>query len=498
MNEQAAYKVALVRAIEESDGARQVLSDDDRLYATRSAMELARWQVADQKSRFTPALFLQKRAEQVLIKLTERHPPLAKLTHAGPWFALALAALPVLALLSGVLADRIADPRRVDLLSPPLLLILLWNLVVYAGLLTWGVMRRLHPSAPAPLRWAQRWRLTSALPSKLPPPLASGLAQFARDWLVLSAPLTQARLSRSFHLSAALFAVGAIGSLLVRGLFTQYQATWESTFLNAGQVHTLLQALFAPATALLSLPGFTLADVQALRNAPSLSPDTGAQWVLLYAATLLLFVVLPRLALSLWAWRHERQRRAHVALPLGLPYFRKLTAHLDDSAPARVQVAPYSFTVTPPLAQGLSTLAQALLGDSAHLNVQASTAYGDESQTPTSATPTSTAPAHETPVALTVALFNLSATPERENHGEFLDRLRAATGRPVLAWVDESAYQQRVGTSPGGAQRLAERIALWRQFGELHHVQVSIVNLLQPQAHRADLERDAASALPAP
>lgn len=493
MNEQAAYQVTLVRAIEENDGARQVLSDHDRLYASRSAMELARWQVADQQSSLTPALFLQKRAEQVLIKLTERQPTLDKLTHAGPWFTLALAALPVLALLGGALADRIADPRRVDLLSPPLLLILLWNAVVYAGLLVWGIKRRLRPGSPTPPRWARWLRRTPALASELAPALASGLALFARDWLTLSAPLTQARLSRALHLSAALFAVGAIGSLLVRGLFTQYLATWESTFLSASQVHALLQALFAPATALLSLPGFTLAEVQALRHAPS--PDTGAQWVLLYAATLLLFVVLPRLGLSLWAWRQERRLRAHFPLPLGLPYFRKLTAHLDDSAPARVQVFPYSFTVSPTLAQGLSTLAQALLGESARVDIQASTAYGDESQTPVNAT---TPPTDEAPVALTVALFNLSATPERENHGEFLDRLRQASGRPVLAWVDESAYQQRVGASPGGAQRLAERMALWRQFGELHHVQVSIVNLLQPQARQGELERDAASALPAP
>lgn len=61
---------------------------------------------------------------------------------------------------------------------------------------------------------------------------------------------------------------------MLRGLFTQYRAGWESTFLNAEQVYALLDRLFAPAMALFSLPGFSLTDVQALRNTASASPDT--------------------------------------------------------------------------------------------------------------------------------------------------------------------------------------------------------------------------------
>ena len=56
MNEEAARKVVLVRTIENADGAHQVLSDDDRLYASRSAHELAQWEASDRRTTLTPAL----------------------------------------------------------------------------------------------------------------------------------------------------------------------------------------------------------------------------------------------------------------------------------------------------------------------------------------------------------------------------------------------------------------------------------------------------------
>src|SRR5205823_8815353 len=130
-----------------------------------------------------------------------------------------------------------------------------------------------------------------ALPRKLPAPLASALGQYAIDWTAMSWRLTHARLSRTVHLAAAAFALGAIVSLYARGLLTEYAVGWESTFLDAGQVHALLSWLFAPAMAVFPLDGLTLPDVQALRFVQEPSPAGGPRWVHLYAATLFLLVV---------------------------------------------------------------------------------------------------------------------------------------------------------------------------------------------------------------
>ena len=48
------------------------------------------------------------------------------------------------------------------------------------------------------------------------------------------------------HLGAAFMAVGALASLWMTGLTNAYQVGWESTFLSADQVHTVLNTLFAP------------------------------------------------------------------------------------------------------------------------------------------------------------------------------------------------------------------------------------------------------------
>ena len=77
MDEAAAREVLLVKAIETTDQARAVLSDDDRRHASRSARELAQWDATEKKQPLTPALFLHRRAAQILDRLAERKPAAA-------------------------------------------------------------------------------------------------------------------------------------------------------------------------------------------------------------------------------------------------------------------------------------------------------------------------------------------------------------------------------------------------------------------------------------
>jgi hypothetical protein len=58
----------------------------------------------------------------------------------------------------------------------------------------------------------------------MPHALSAGLFAFMADWAQLSARLNAARLSRTIHLSAALFAAGAVASLYVRGVLSRYGA----------------------------------------------------------------------------------------------------------------------------------------------------------------------------------------------------------------------------------------------------------------------------------
>ncbi|MDL2356321.1 MAG: DUF2868 domain-containing protein [Pseudomonadota bacterium] len=478
MNEQVARDVVLVRAIETMDRKREILSDDDRMYASRSAKELAEWQASDSKAAVTADHFLQQRAEQILKRLVERTPALRAFLHRRVGWRTLSIGVPLIALLVGAGVDRISDPHRVDLLSAPLLAIIGWNLLVYllliAGLFVpgpktgWagaGLIRRLSTGA-------------SALPRKLPSTLTAALVDFSAEWTRLSGGLTHARLARTMHLAAALFAVGAVLSLLARGLLTQYVPGWESTFLDAAQVHAMLSVLFSPAVWLFHLPGFSVADIDALRFATSPSAAGGKRWVLLYAATMVLLVVAPRLLLA--AAAHWRARRLAASFPLDLeqPYFRQLRGKMGGEAGV-LRVLPYSFTLDETRDKGLAAVAAMLLGEQARVMLRPPCAYGDE---PRDALGESRL--DDPAVSLTAVLFNLAATPEKENHGTFIEHLTRAAPRGVAVLVDESSLVERLGA--GARNRIDERIALWQQFCRHHGAAAVIVNLLDPQARPLD------------
>lgn len=484
MNEQVARKVVLVRAIETADTKHEILSDDDRMYASRSARELAQWSAADQKSPVTVDHFLEQRSEQILKRLAERTPALKAFLNRRTLLPALSVLLPLGALILGAVIDHIADPHRVDLLSAPLLLIIGWNLLVYVILFAWLFLpsRRKGWASPDLMRRLSVGK--AKLPRKLPLALADALRQYSVDWTGLAWPLTHARLARAVHLAAAAFALGAIISLYARGLMTQYAAGWESTFLDARQVHALLSWLFTPALLVFPMHGFTLADVQSLRFVQTPSPAGGARWVHLYAATLFLLVVVPRLLLAMFSgWRASRL--AHrFAIDLQQPYYRKLADQIGmGSGPTLLRVLPYSFTLDEARDRGLSAVAAQMFGEQARVMLRPPVPYGEDVQ---AAVADLQADAADT---MTAALFNLSATPEKENHGAFLDSLKRRLPGGLLVLVDESGMTERALGQAGSEARLAERIALWRQFCTYHGVQVSVVNLLQPDKYRLEIAR---------
>jgi hypothetical protein len=205
----------------------------------------------------------------------------------------------------------------VDLLSPPLLLVLAWNLAMYA-LLAWRAWRK--PAAPelpqALRRWARPARRGLA---------ARVAADFYSRWFAATAAPFAQRLARVLHLCAAAWGAGIALSLLLRGLVVRYQFGWESTFLDAAQVHAIVAVLFWPLTALFGLAPFTLEEIAATQNFAG-QGAAGSRWVWMYVGLLLLVVVLPRLALAAWArWREARLVRG---LHLDLQDFDALRAAL--------------------------------------------------------------------------------------------------------------------------------------------------------------------------
>jgi hypothetical protein len=190
--------------------------------------------------------------------------------------------------------------------------------------------------------------------------------------------------------------------------------------------------------------------------------------------------VLPRLVLALVAALRARRIAHNFPLDLGQPYFRLLADRVGASGPAVLRVIPYSFTVDEARHKGLAAVAAMVLGEQAQLMLRPSSPYGEEPKDSLR-----DARLDDAGVAVSAVLFNLAATPEKENHGAFLDYLVRHTPRGIAVLLDESSLAER-GAQSGNA-RLDERIALWRQFCGYHRTSATVVNLLHPDKYPLEL-----------
>lgn len=401
-----------------------------------------------------PERWLRRRAALALERLQPREPRLAALRRHAMGPRALVTWCTALAFVLGVAGDAIAPGGRINILAPPLLLLIGWNLVVYLGLAARGLDRGARPAAGDPLRaWLGR---LAGLPGARALRDHPALARFAADWGAAMQGLAVARSAQALHAGAAAFAAGALASMYLRGLAFEFHAGWDSTFLAEDAVSWILHLVLGPASA---LTGIGLPDenqLAALRFSVG-NGENAAHWIHLYAVTVGAVVILPRLLLSAWnGWQAHRLAR-RCALPIDDLYFQRLLrAHRD--APALVQVLPYNYRL--PLAQepGLHALLDRVFGPKLALRLAASIPEGAEDQ-----------PGHWMAVdaqvvpEVVVGLLPLAATPERETHGAFLESLARVlpTGSRLVVLIDESGFRERL-RGADAQSRLTQRRRAWR------------------------------------
>jgi hypothetical protein len=441
LDESAALDIIAVRALEGADSVQALWTEADRAWASRAAAEVV-------GERAAPQDFVATRARLVLERVEGRFKAYARAVRALRWRPWVGSALVAAAFAAGAGVDQVGGAQRINLLAPPLFAVLAWNLAVYALLGVGFVVRYGDAPRSRPLRdLVARWAGGRARAGR--GEWSGAIGELAADWATLAAALYGARAARVLHLAAAMFAVGLLAGLYVRGIAFEYRATWESTFLAAPAVRALLAVALAPGAMLTTVPVPSLAEIEAIR-APA--GENAARWLHLMAATIAVVVVVPRLLLALATWLLERHRAAHMPIPLDAPYFARLLRGFRGG-PTHVSVIPYSYTPPPAAAAGLERLLRGVFGANAAVTLAAPVAYGSEDAC--AALPAAGAPQQ------VIALFNASATPEDETHGAFVAALAATTGRGTvpIALIDETALNVRLGAD---AARIEERRALWR------------------------------------
>ncbi len=445
--------VCWVRAVEQ--GARDGVpwSDDDARWASTEARRAVGDLQGDRADSRKAQGFVVQRALLAQRRLAEHNAAWKlPLPQAGPraWRWLLLAG--AVAIAAFIVGNVIGESRRINLLAPPVLGLLLWNGLVYALLLV--------AAGRGPSGWlAQaideaRTRFSTR---GVGAPLIAARARFAAEWAVATRGVQQQRVAVVMHAAAALLAALVVASMYVFGLAFDFRAGWDSTWLDAEQVQRTLALVFTPATALsgLAVPGID--EMAKLRFAEGGEGERAGRWIHLYAITLALVVIVPRLLLAAWsAWRVRRVVR-QLALPLDEPYFRALLR--DGPALTRpVAVLPYSYALGAAQAQALPKALVDVFGPGVQPRLQATLPLGAEDDL-SKHLPSDAAPD-------VAALFAATATPERETHGAFVRALQNQLGRGVqlTVLVDESGLKQRTGQASDAELRLTQRRAAWQRM----------------------------------
>lgn len=472
MREDELRDVLWVRAFEEADREGHLIGLREREIASREV----RGELGVGGRTPNPEDFLARRAARLRERLLRAHPAgerVFELTRRRglPWWTALVGGL-----LLGGAVDHLGSGRTIDLLDFPILGLLAYNVLVYAVLFLGdlfagaprvgegrasraaasGVVARLLLWFGAPERFWSR-------PGRGDGGAAIAAQRFVRDWFRVASPLHLARGATWLHLGAAGLMLGAVSGLYMRGLVLHYEASWESTFLDANAVHALLSAVFAPAAWVLGVALPDAAAIDAMR-APEGGGDA-ALWIHLYAVTGLLWVVGPRLALAYFASR--RARSLARSLPLRHEedaYFMRLVS-TERGAGREVAVECYSYQPAPRASDGLKTFLHDLFGGRVRVVQLDRVPYGED--------PAPLAPASDSGARCRVEVFSLAQSPEHEVHGEFLrglaDSLAGSVGeRALLVVLDRGPYRARLGTESGALERLEERERTWRRvLGEV-------------------------------
>lgn len=465
-------KILALQAVEQADESRATLSDADyREAASDAGAPLPKTVARDGENRF-----LARRAEVLLIRLTSRFPEATRWAnlpasrHRLSLFALVLF---LCAAVAGFLTNELGPDKRINILSFPLLGILLWSLLVYLREI--ALLLREHRRPGIESRTGALFDfLQPALPSPPSPTPGSGPEEetalggakviFEQRWRKLSAPAIRARVKSVLHTTALILAAAAIAGMYVKGLANEYRAVWESTFFSdSSQLRPFLQFVLGPASALSggSIPPATeLAAMHWRAGGPEIPGENAARWIHWYAITIALFVILPRGLLGIyWRFRAARLDRTLPFREISPEYFDHLLA-ISTGSSLTIQILPY------PVSPGEEAKRQILRALEDHFERPVETSWA-------AAVPFG---GEEEPVpgleGEIIPLFDFAATPEKETHLALYQTLLTQSPNPVrYLLLDTTSFDRKTASLSDRDARKDGRSKAWKNLFEATRVE---------------------------
>lgn len=296
------------RSLEEADAGGELLSGDRRREGTARTRSGLTADTLSQVSQGEVDAFLIRRSAWLRREATVPGVEVSNIygemaAPQGRW-TWALAGWGVV-LAIGFALTGIGQEREINLLALPLVGLLLWNaaIMVLSVAVECAPSRKSAPRRPGLLvKWvASKWmHRADGSPAQGRSPVAAVTQRLFRErvWLLASERLKSA--SRAWlHLAAALLAIGSGMGMYAKGWSREYRAVWESTLLGPRQAGAFFESLFAPASSVFGLP-LPVREIEAMQRTggESVRSADALPWINLYAGTLVLFIVVPRVLLA--------------------------------------------------------------------------------------------------------------------------------------------------------------------------------------------------------
>ncbi len=475
MNLNDVRHLLLAQSVEESDSSGTVLPDAERELASNAAGA----PLAESASEKKQQSFLIRRAERVVSFLEPRFPSIAAAVKGAPLGRFRLFSLGVIiaALVVGFLTNELGIPGKINILSFPLIGIVLWNFVIYLREI-FGLFRGKKEGATN-VGSLGRWLAASPFSDKQnaddetsdePVEIRQSVALFRKNWFRALMPVMTARVKSLLHCAAALLAVAAIGGMYVKGLANEYNAVWASTFFTAETLHPFLKGVLGPASAISGIALPDLDQLTVMKNSPTNEGENAARWIHLYAVTTAVFVILPRLVLAfIWKGRSKLREKIIPFRSYAPAFFDRLLAVSMGDA-LKIAVLPYAHNPSATMRHKIQKDAEDIIGGAVKLEWMNPIAFGEEDE----------GFAFERWPADLIVAFNFASTPEKETYGALLKNIgqsvRESEGTTHLhLFLDAESFDRKADSFADFEQRRETRLAGWRElapaeFGEALHV----------------------------
>lgn len=485
MTESDARKIFLVRAVERIDPKGGILAHDLRADAGKEAGGTALLEADSldkpESSRLSgdESAFLAARAGRLEERLRQKNalPKRMDAMSIPGWLG------PVLiigVLLAGFFSANLGrDGAQLNILALPLLGILAWNLVVYVlaliGLMTGASGRR------AGFLTSMARKLGKSVKER--PGNSAGLSreeevELAVEWFEEKLPIHSSRLGTILHIAAAALAVGGVGGLFYQGWAVEYRAVWESTLFTADSLSKFFGFLFAPASWVsgIEIPLDTLPEIQRGAGLETMG-GSALPWLQLYAVTMGIFVVVPRLVFAVAYRAHTARLRANFPLSQSIcSYLIEILRGLKGESQVAV-IIPYAYVPESRARDAVRALLHDLWGGGIFPEFIPPVDYGDEDEFVEKPLPNDP--------RFTVVLMNFSTTPEDEVQGflgkSLRDRLTKESEpgdeRSLLILLDAAGFTERFHALPEFERRASERTAAWERVMDRAGIGVATINL---------------------